>query len=158
MGLAKPNNFLLRHHFYLPKVIIHIQNGTRVLNRLGPCPKCIETILLSLDLYFYPKQVSINDDKELKQFGFSGFNKLSVLPNLQISLLNHFRRLLRLHVNPFKVGSQLVKKPFVSKIFFVMVFTTPTSLSIFLSNKFPCMLQAQKLSVLYLLKKIKTFT
>ena len=98
------------------------------------------------------------DDKELEQFGFSGFNKLSVLPNLQISLLNHFRRLLRLHVNPFKVGSQLVKKPFVSKIFFVMVFTTPTSLSIFLSNKFPCMLQAQKLSVLYLLENIKSFT
>ena len=33
---------ILRHHFYLPKVTIQVQNGNGVLKRLVPCLKCME--------------------------------------------------------------------------------------------------------------------
>ena len=33
---------VLCHHFYLPKVILQVQNGNGVLNRLVSCFKCME--------------------------------------------------------------------------------------------------------------------
>ena len=56
----KPNYLrsnVLRHHFYLPKVIIQVQNGNGVLNRLARCLKCMElacwVLQISLDLCYH---------------------------------------------------------------------------------------------------------
>ena len=47
---------VLRHHFHLPKVIVQVQNGNGVLNRLVPCLKCMELAFLvlqdSLNMYY----------------------------------------------------------------------------------------------------------
>ena len=48
---------ILRHHFFLPKVIIKVQNGNGVLSRLVPCLECMKVawwiLQLTLDLYYY---------------------------------------------------------------------------------------------------------
>ena len=54
--LLKPNYFK-KHHFYLPKVIIQVQNSNGVLNRLVRSLKWTElacwVLQASLDLYYY---------------------------------------------------------------------------------------------------------
>ena len=56
----KPNylrNKVLCHPFYLPKVIIQVQNGNGVLNRLVSYLKCMElacwVLQASLELYYF---------------------------------------------------------------------------------------------------------
>ena len=59
---------VLRHHFYfLPKVIIQVQNDNGVLNRLDLCLKCMELAYQILHGHFEfveLLQVSKNDDEE----------------------------------------------------------------------------------------------
>ena len=56
-GFLSDPAFLKPNHFYLPKVIIQVQNGNGVLNRLVSCLKCIELacwgLQSSLDLYYF---------------------------------------------------------------------------------------------------------
>ena len=62
-------SIVLRHHFYLPKVIIQVQNDNRLLKRLDPCLKCMElacwVLQASLDQNNYLRQVKMMTKKHL---------------------------------------------------------------------------------------------
>ena len=64
---------VLHHHFYWPKVMMQVQNGNEVLNRLVPCLKCMDLAYWVFHCHFWHiYQVSKNDDEKpcfLKQFG-----------------------------------------------------------------------------------------